>query len=157
MAVDVRKYAAPTDTPYRVIDYVNDKFMALWHIPSKRIMCGFEYWDTESQQSASSDLECIARNLNIADGSDPVYVVRERAFAKPPLPTDEERLTQAAELLIGLNFQTKFLGGKRDAILQEISSLGNALPEVLADAVDPDENVPVEPWPDPPKLRKGEH
>lgn len=141
MAVDVRKYAAPTDTPYRVIDYVNDKFMALWHIPSKRIMCGFEYWDTETRNSASSDLECIARNMNIADGSDPEYVIRERAQAKPELPTDEQRLTQAAELLIGLNFQSRMLGGKRDKILEEISRLGQALPETVAAEVE-DEPYP---------------
>lgn len=99
MAVDARKYTPPVDKPYRVIDYVNDKFLALWDMSedtTPHIMFGFEYWDEASRRGAEADMERIARTMNIANGSDPDFVIQDRQLSPA---TAEQRIMTAIELL----------------------------------------------------------
>lgn len=56
---------------FKVIDYQQDQIIMLWDmgdilVPKKapEVWCGYEYWDTESQQAANKRLRFLCGLLN---------------------------------------------------------------------------------------------
>jgi hypothetical protein len=145
MAVDTRKLNPPSDTPWRVIDYINDRFLALWNMTGGEadnpvIVAGFEYWDKPSKDTASASLERIAKTMNVIDGGDPKFRIVERPVPGKN-PIYEEVLLHIVEELVAMNFGSQFLDTQRNRVLQELNRLAHALPDARKAQVEPEERA----------------
>lgn len=134
MAIDLRKYAAPVDKPWRVIDYVNDKFLALWGMsgPTPDIAACFEYWDEASHRGGSETLERVARTMNIAEGVDPHCVIAERQ--QPPAggvekPSNQSLIAEAIGLVERAQYKGMFALGTKRQVIAELTRLLRAIDE----------------------------